>query len=422
MIVGCKMKKILIVSTNEEIDEKIGSYINSEQMPNAEYTLVQERYGTMPLIKTYVDHYIPIYDIGDIDEVRNVAEQCRKWGPYDWIVQTDEYSVILKEKIYTILQEKNNTFTGEILRFRDKQIMKEKIKSIRVPQIYSMNQLAKDDSKFPVIVKPRSFAASEGIYFAKNYKELQSIMNDNGLQVNTYDDNFDCMKYEEAEKQDVEIEEYIDGKTYHIDGYIFNGMIEFCEASQYLNSCLEFAHGKALGSLHVNDKHEQILWKQFVEKLHKDLHFPDGAFHVEAFKLENGERIFLELAIRPGGGLIVETTEVAQGVDLLLAHILCQIGEKPKRASRRTDEYGFLLMSNMSLPYANNKVKNVNKPKASVKTLIKADFPYDGDVIKKHHEYRDVYGEFMFMGEKRNQVKEDMLYIMDNYKIDVTEV
>lgn len=31
------MKKILIVSTNEEIDEKIGSYINSEQMPNAEY-------------------------------------------------------------------------------------------------------------------------------------------------------------------------------------------------------------------------------------------------------------------------------------------------------------------------------------------------------------------------------------------------
>lgn len=54
--------------------------------------------------------------------------------------------------------------------------------------------------------------------------------------------------------------------------------------------------------------------------------------------------------------------------------------------------------------------------------MIKADFPYDGDVIKKHHEYRDVYGEFMFMGEKRNQVKEDMLYIMDNYKIDVTEV
>ena len=80
--------KILIVSTSNKMDYMLGEYINKKNLPEAEYTLVQERYGEEPLKRTFVDHYIPIYDIGDIDEVKQVAKKCEKYGKFDYIIHT----------------------------------------------------------------------------------------------------------------------------------------------------------------------------------------------------------------------------------------------------------------------------------------------------------------------------------------------
>ena len=41
--------KILIVSTSNKMDYMLGEYINKKNLPEAEYTLVQERYGEEPL-------------------------------------------------------------------------------------------------------------------------------------------------------------------------------------------------------------------------------------------------------------------------------------------------------------------------------------------------------------------------------------
>lgn len=412
--------KILIITTTGIMDRKIGEYINSKELPEAEYTLVQERFGEEPLIRTYVDHYIPIFDIGDIDEVKQVAKQCEKYGPYDYIVQTDEYSVILAEKIKFLLNQTELSIKN-ILRFRDKELMKKHIHNVKTPQCYSLEELEKDVSYFPVIIKPRSYAASNGVYKVDTYEQLVNIITQNKLEFIEDKSVHDYLEYEEAEENDIELEEYIEGNTYHIDGIVFNQKILFCAANQYINTCLEFSKGIPMGSIFINDETEQQEWREFAEKIHNDIQLPNGVFHLEAFKNDKGERVFLELAIRPGGGLIPEVTRMAHGVDLLLAHIQCQLDIEPNIHMSNKSEAGFLLISNMILPYSKNILKKIIIPDRPLTTLINVKLPYIGDVLEKHNNYDNLIGEFIFQGYSREQIEEDMKCLMENYVVEVEE-
>lgn len=52
-----------------------------------------------------------------------------------------------------------------------------------------------------------------------------------------------------------------------------------------------------MGSIYINDKKEQKDWLEFAEKGNEDLKILDGVFHLEAFKDDKGERVFLEITI-----------------------------------------------------------------------------------------------------------------------------
>ena len=413
--------KILIVSTSNKMDYMLGEYINKKNLPEAEYTLVQERYGEEPLKRTFVDHYIPIYDIGDIDEVKQVAKKCEKYGKFDYIIHTDEYSVILAEKIKYLLNYGKNNIPS-ILKFRDKEVMKQNIQNVRKPKLYKKSELKDNPLCFPVIIKPRSYAASNGIHKADSYEELKEIIEKYQLKFLEYDMEYDYLKYEEAEENDVEIEEYIDGITYHIDGIVFYGEIIFCAASQYVNSCLDFSTGIPLGSIYVNDEKEQRDWLGFSKKNNEDLKIPDGVFHMEAFRDNKGERIFLEIAIRTGGGLIPKVTHFAQGIDLNLAHIQCQLGIKPNIKIKNHNEYGFLMISNMTLPNDRNLIVNVNLPEQALRSLVNIKLPYIGDVVERHNNYSNLIGEFLFQSNDPEQIIKDMNCLMRDYSVEVKEV
>lgn len=410
--------KILIVSTISSMDRMLGDYINNNELPEAEYTLVQERFGEEPLKRVYVDHYIPIYDIGDLEEVKQVAKECEKYGEYDYIVQTDEYAVILAEKIKYLLNYSGSSIEN-VLRFRDKEVMKKNIHSVRTPRVYKVEELKSNPSYFPVIIKPRSYAASNGIYKVSDYNELKEIIEKHHLKFLEYDSNYNYLEYEEAEEDDIEIEEYISGVTYHIDGIVYGGKIIFCAANQYINSCLDFSKGIPMGSIYVNNLKEQQEWLEFSENVCTDLKIPDGVFHMEAFKDEDGERVFLEVAIRIGGGLIATSTNLAQGVDLNLCHIQCQLGIKPNIKVKNHMEYGFLLISNFSLPYRQNEVVKVNMPNEPLKSVINMKLPYKGDIVSKHNNYNDLIGEFMFQSDEKEQIIQDMNCLMKNYSVEV---
>lgn len=413
--------KILVVSTMDKIDEMLSKYINEREIPNAEYTLVQERFGVEALARTIVDNYIPIYDIGDIEEVKNVAKKCEKYGPYDYIIYTDEYSVILCEKLKTFLNFPNCSLVN-VIKFRDKEMMKKCIKSVRVPRLYHVNDLKENPSYFPVVIKPKSYAASNGIYIVENYNQLFNIIKQKKLEFidhNTISEEY--LYYEEAEKNDVEIEEYIFGDVYHIDGCVFEGEIIFCSASKYINTCLDFSKGKPMGSIYVSDVNEQKKWKEFAEKINKDMRLTNGVFHLEAFKNIHDERIFLEIAIRPGGGLIVKSTKFAQGVDLNLIHIQSQLGIRPQIPNKKFNIYGYLLISNMILPNDKNIITNVCMPD-KLKSVVNMKLPYISDIVEKHNNYNDLIGEFLFQNEEEDIILKDIYSIIEGYNVEVNKI
>jgi hypothetical protein len=47
---------------------------------------------------------------------------------------------------------------------------------------------------------------------------------------------------------DYEIEKFIRGEMYHIDGLFYNGQVKLCWPSKYINTCVDFKSNSFLGS------------------------------------------------------------------------------------------------------------------------------------------------------------------------------
>ncbi|NER40321.1 hypothetical protein G3M54_01435 [Bacillus megaterium NBRC 15308 = ATCC 14581] len=63
----------------------------------------------------------------------------------------------------------------DVLKFRDKVVMKESIEGkIRTPQLYQLDKLKHNESLFPV--KPRSYAGSKGISILYSQDDLKLIL------------------------------------------------------------------------------------------------------------------------------------------------------------------------------------------------------------------------------------------------------
>lgn len=111
--------------------------------------------------------------------------------------------------------------------------------------------------------------------------------------------------------EDFEIEEFVEGRLFHVDGMLHNGQLCFAMPSLYIGDALSYANnGSPLGSVELDADPSLIDW---AFRCARALGLRNSAFHLEAIFAARG-LVFMELGARVGAARIPEVVTLATGV------------------------------------------------------------------------------------------------------------
>lgn len=184
------------------------------------------------------------------------------------------------------------------------------------PKFFKFNQnLIKEAFEFfkkmknVAIIKPIHSGHSYGVrYLAKeiNFKDFKKIINDAKTD---YKRNYDeWMKYEDAEKIEFLLEEFIDGKIYSFDGVINGkGKIEFIGSTEFELSKPPIMQqiGHTIPIYSLNSKQISV-GKDYVKKVVEILNLRYCGFHCE-IKYYKDKPFLIEISGRLPGGVITNS-------------------------------------------------------------------------------------------------------------------
>ncbi len=202
---------------------------------------------------------------------------------------------------------------------RDKSEMKNHMNKagIRTPQHFTLSPresvqevLTKAKAlSYPVVIKPRSQAASQGVVVLEDHQTLTQTLLTRDPSVG------------------YQIEEFIDAPIFHMDGVVRNGELEFLSVSEYFGTCYDFVKNKSpLGSATIDDPQIFRNAERFTARVFKAFDLEDSVFHLEAFYVGKGEFVFLEIGTRFGGAGISKHVRNLLGVDLVKENWLAETG------------------------------------------------------------------------------------------------
>jgi len=155
-----------------------------------------------------------------------------------------------------------------------------------------------DNSKHPIILKPRSLQGSIGVIKVNSKEEIEDAFN----QCATFNERHDSIL----------IEEFIDGKEISIEGVVHKGEVQIfgiTEKFLFPGTFIESGH------LSPYDCDNMLFYKKIIQKVIKVLGIQLGPFHIEAYCKED-KLIIGEVHTRYGGDNIVTITELAIGCDM----------------------------------------------------------------------------------------------------------
>jgi ATP-grasp domain len=261
------------------------------------------------------DEKIPLKEMSDINIEYNALKLSKEYD-IKAVIATHEFDLIPAARIREKLGIKGQKVRSAEA-FRDKIIMKDYAGEVmKVPAAKRINSGFDiydfvERFGFPCVLKPISGAGSERTFVIKNFKELDLIIKVNNLV-------------------DFEIEEFIDGSMYIVDGFILDGELNVAWASKYINGCLSFQEGKQTSFIQLVPENE--ISKKLIKAtklLIGGMPLPEvSPIHAE-FIVTNKNDIYLcEIASRTGGGGIGELSEL-----LIRRHITNEwvVGQSLKR-------------------------------------------------------------------------------------------
>ncbi|MCY7886617.1 ATP-grasp domain-containing protein [Bacillus spizizenii] len=243
------------------------------------------------------------YPVNGCIEIR--ALELHETYSFNTIIAMSEYDLLRAGKLRTHLGLKGQSYESALL-FRDKVLMKQRLEEqgIPVPHYRKIESpvdlyLFVQQFGFPVVVKPIDGSGSVDTKVLKNEKDMMKYLS-KGLDGN------------------VEVETFVDGDMYHIDGLMIDGHITLNWPSRYINGCLAFQEEQFLASYQLgadNPLTSRLIG--IVEKALKALPSPKTTtFHAEVFHTPDDKLVFCEIASRTGGGLIREAIQQGFGFDL----------------------------------------------------------------------------------------------------------
>lgn len=275
--------------------------------------------------EVYVDENFMSNGNVDWDIVKDHGQFC-----FDNIITFDEDNLLRVAYLREKLGIKGQSVESAVA-YRDKVIMKDYISKnseIFIPRYKKITTAIDilnfiEEHGFPVFVKPVNASGSVDAKCIKNENDLKGFLK-NGLSSRILFAEY---------PGDMEVEQYIEGQLYHVDGFVVDNELILCHPSKYLSNNLELSlleQKDYIGSVLLSTNHR--LYERLVDiskKVLSALPSPDTfSFHIEFFHTNDDKLFFCEASSRAGGGLIVQMVESSFGFNLNINYFLLMLDKE----------------------------------------------------------------------------------------------
>ena len=395
-------KRICVINTVTWLRAPISNWLND----NLDTTLISSYQVDKSLLKD-INQFIYFEKYNDDEELENLVIKLHQQEKFDLLIALSEKDILRVAKLRELLGIQGQNYFSALL-YRDKYIMKQfaKIIGLNVPEFSTFSEpceLMEKVSKigFPILIKPLSKSGSEGVQVLKNKEE--------------YDDYLEKKSFLE---ENYDVEQFILGDMYHVDGIVENNKLKFVSVSKYWNSLgksttlMESTQNTTItfADFTINKSDWEFLLlkgetKKFVEKSN----FNNGTIHAEFIISEKDKTpYFIEIASRTGGLMISDTIEKKYGIIMNEVSFYLQVGQKVTYPLKNEPEnFGFLTV----FPQNKKLIEyDVSKIKQDLNVI---DF-YENHKIGKHYkstEYMNHIGIILFKGTSQENMKQKIQYL-----------
>jgi hypothetical protein len=350
--------------------------------------------GAKALEATRIVHVEIVRDFNDADKLRSALEVCRaRLGGVDRLIALSEFDILAAAQLREIFDIPGD-WPATAARFRDKTVMKRAVASagVRTPRFVELDSTGHSratlaELRYPLVAKPRTGVASVGVYKVDSAEQLVALL-------------------PQLAPGEYECEEFIAGPIYHVDGIVSRGEPVLVRASRYINTCLDFANGKPLGSVMLQPGPVNNELLDFAQKSLRALSLTDGAFHLEVIRGGDG-LYFLEIGARVGGGEIPFLFRDLYGVDLFSLWVRQQLGDgtplTPQAvdtAHRFSDLGGFLMLPEV----IGSRLVRAVVP-TGIEPLYAAITPKTNHVFDGKGGYESILGRFRYRGTSEVEIE-----------------
>jgi hypothetical protein len=261
-----------------------------------------------PKVKNLLHDYLRVPKIMDEDDVIERISTWLRGKTIDKVLSNWEPLVILAAR----LRERwglPGMSTDAVRGFRDKQLMKERVKAagLRVPRSRRVKteaetRAAVEEIGFPLILKPIAGAGSADTHRVTSKAELEKV-----LPLMRGIPEASC-------------EEYIEGEEFTFDTVCIGGKPAYENVAAYLPKPLEMRTLEWVSPviITVRDMYQPKLAGGVAlgRKVLDALGMGDGFTHMEWYLTAKGEAVFGEIGCRPGGAHIVDQMNYTSDIDL----------------------------------------------------------------------------------------------------------
>ena len=232
------------------------------------------------------------------------------------VVARMEGDVLRAARLRELLGLPGQDFASAVA-FRDKVLMKNLLRErgLAVPE-FAPIRVELDlfafvrEHGYPVVVKPATGSGSLGTAVLHGPDDLTALLAA-GLP------------------EHAEVERFVDGTMYVVDGLVSDGELVAGFVSRYLNDCLSFQSGVFLGEAQLTT--DDPLFPRLMNYARDVLAaLPTPrctTFHLEVFRTPSDDLVFCEIASRTGGALTTAAVRAATGFDLDHEWFRAQVGQ-----------------------------------------------------------------------------------------------
>lgn len=231
--------------------------------------------------------------------------------PYESLIAPHEVDILRAARLRELMSIPGQHYQSA-LAFRRKTAMKKILQQnqIKIPFFKAIQSPADiidfmNQAAFPLVVKPDLGTGSEGVTILHTSKDVLTYLKEApGICAN--------------QLLDKEVEEFVDGKMYHINGFVQNGEVIGCWPSVYPQQSICMTQGKFASSYLLSPDNSLVprlnAYTRHILKL-----FPisfDMPFHLEVFINQDDDIIFCEIASRIGGKGVRQSWQESFNVSL----------------------------------------------------------------------------------------------------------